>query len=53
MASFSKESPPNNPGLHTSPDEATKDYIMQQNVSALFTFRNTCADLKNGYLNTA
>lgn len=32
MASDSKESPSNNPGLHTNPDEATKGYIMQQTV---------------------
>ncbi|GFZ20423.1 lactoylglutathione lyase family protein [Actinidia rufa] len=32
MASVSKESPSNNPGLHTSRDEATKDYIMQQTM---------------------
>lgn len=32
MASDSKESPSNNPGLHTTPDEATKGYIMQQTV---------------------
>ncbi|TYJ02985.1 hypothetical protein E1A91_A13G267200v1 [Gossypium mustelinum] len=27
-----KESAANNPGLHTTPDEATKDYIMQQTM---------------------
>ncbi|PSR86564.1 Lactoylglutathione lyase [Actinidia chinensis var. chinensis] len=32
MTSVSKESPSNNPGLHTSRDEATKDYIMQQTM---------------------
>ncbi|KAL6953825.1 lactoylglutathione lyase [Sarracenia purpurea var. burkii] len=32
MASSSKESPFNNPGLHTTPDEATKSYIMQQTM---------------------
>ncbi|CAN1252953.1 Lactoylglutathione lyase [Linum perenne] len=29
-SSDSKDSPANNPGLHTSPDEATKGYLMQQ-----------------------
>ncbi|MBA0552755.1 hypothetical protein Golob_023534, partial [Gossypium lobatum] len=28
----SKESPANNPGLHSPPDEATKGYIMQQTM---------------------
>ncbi|XP_059659305.1 lactoylglutathione lyase isoform X2 [Cornus florida] len=32
MASDSKESASNNPGLHTSPDGATKGYIMQQTM---------------------
>ncbi|CAM8886377.1 unnamed protein product [Rhodiola kirilowii] len=32
MASESKESPANNPGLHATPDEATKGYIMQQTM---------------------
>ncbi|KAG2397540.1 Lactoylglutathione lyase [Vigna angularis] len=32
MASGPKESPANNPGLHTTPDEATKGYIMQQTM---------------------
>ncbi|THG05157.1 hypothetical protein TEA_019586 [Camellia sinensis var. sinensis] len=32
MASESKESPSNNPGLHTTPDEATKSYFMQQTM---------------------
>lgn len=32
MTSESKESPSNNPGLHSSPDEATKGYFMQQTV---------------------
>ncbi|XP_058199938.1 lactoylglutathione lyase isoform X2 [Rhododendron vialii] len=32
MASGSKESPSNNPGLQASPDEATKDYFMQQTM---------------------
>lgn len=32
MASEPKESPANNPGLHATPDEATKGYIMQQTV---------------------
>ncbi|XP_057954506.1 lactoylglutathione lyase isoform X2 [Malania oleifera] len=32
MASVSKESPSNNPGLHSSPDEATKSYFMQQTM---------------------
>ncbi|KAH7837401.1 hypothetical protein Vadar_013443 [Vaccinium darrowii] len=32
MASGFKESPSNNPGLHTSPDEATKGYFMQQTM---------------------
>ena len=31
-----KESPINNPGLNTKPDEATKGYIMQQTVSVPF-----------------
>ncbi|KAF9675170.1 hypothetical protein SADUNF_Sadunf09G0004200 [Salix dunnii] len=33
MASEAKESASNNPGLHTTPDEATKGYIMQQTVA--------------------
>ncbi|XP_020215260.1 lactoylglutathione lyase isoform X2 [Cajanus cajan] len=32
MAAEPKESPANNPGLHTTPDEATKGYIMQQTM---------------------
>ncbi|KAJ4979082.1 hypothetical protein NE237_009862 [Protea cynaroides] len=32
MASEPKESPSNNPGLHATPDEATKGYIMQQTM---------------------
>ncbi|KAJ4829691.1 hypothetical protein Tsubulata_007497 [Turnera subulata] len=32
MASEPKESGANNPGLHTTPDEATKGYIMQQTM---------------------
>ncbi|CBI17159.3 lactoylglutathione lyase isoform X1 [Vitis vinifera] len=32
MASEPKESPSNNPGLHSSPDEATKGYFMQQTM---------------------
>ncbi|KAK2643438.1 hypothetical protein Ddye_025201 [Dipteronia dyeriana] len=32
MASEPKESPANNPGLHVTPDEATKGYIMQQTM---------------------
>uniref|UniRef100_A0A7N0TWC8 Lactoylglutathione lyase n=1 Tax=Kalanchoe fedtschenkoi TaxID=63787 RepID=A0A7N0TWC8_KALFE len=32
MASESKESPANNPGLHATPDEATKGYHMQQSM---------------------
>lgn len=32
MASGPKENPSNNPGLHVTPDEATKGYIMQQTV---------------------
>ncbi|CAK9167567.1 unnamed protein product [Ilex paraguariensis] len=32
MASDSKESPSNNPGLHTTPDEATRGYFMQQTM---------------------
>ncbi|KAL5763962.1 hypothetical protein ACOSQ2_016556 [Xanthoceras sorbifolium] len=32
MASEPKESPANNPGLHTTVDEATKGYIMQQTM---------------------
>ncbi|POO01148.1 Glyoxalase I, conserved site [Trema orientale] len=32
MASQPKESPANNPGLHATPDEATKGYIMQQTM---------------------
>lgn len=40
MASEAKESASNNPGLHTTPDEATKGYIMQQTVSHFpFSFR--------------
>ena len=35
MASEPKESPSNNPGLHSSPDEATKGYFMQQTVPSL------------------
>ncbi|CAN1171808.1 Lactoylglutathione lyase [Linum perenne] len=31
-SSDSKDSPANNPGLHTSPDEATKGYLMQQTM---------------------
>ncbi|CAL1366891.1 unnamed protein product [Linum trigynum] len=31
-ASESKDSPASNPGLHTSPDEATKGYFMQQTM---------------------
>ena len=38
MASEPKESPANNPGLHATPDEATKGYFMQQTVSR-FDFR--------------
>lgn len=34
MASEPKESPANNPGLHATPDEATKGYFMQQTVRA-------------------
>lgn len=37
MAAELKESPANNPGLHTTPDEATKGYFMQQTVSELFS----------------
>lgn len=37
MASSSKESPSNNPGLGT-PDEATKEYFLQQAVSKLLVF---------------
>lgn len=33
MASESKDSPSNNPGLHATPDEATKGYFLQQTVS--------------------
>lgn len=36
MASESKESAANNPGLHTTPDDATKGYIMQQTVTLLY-----------------
>lgn len=36
MAAEPKESPANNPGLHTTPDEATKGYFMQQTVSLFF-----------------
>jgi len=36
MAAEPKESPANNPGLHATPDEATKGYIMQQTVSRFF-----------------
>ncbi|CAN4120361.1 unnamed protein product [Withania somnifera] len=32
MASDSKESPSNNPGLHATPDEATKGYFLQQTM---------------------
>ncbi|XP_031123294.1 lactoylglutathione lyase isoform X1 [Ipomoea triloba] len=32
MASGSKESPSNNPGLHANPDEATKGYFLQQTM---------------------
>ncbi|KAG6607160.1 Lactoylglutathione lyase, partial [Cucurbita argyrosperma subsp. sororia] len=32
MASVPKESPANNPGLHATPDDATKGYIMQQTM---------------------
>ncbi|BBH05018.1 lactoylglutathione lyase family protein / glyoxalase I family protein [Prunus dulcis] len=32
MASEPKESPANNPGLHATPDEATKSYFMQQTM---------------------
>ncbi|KAL9296792.1 hypothetical protein ACSQ67_022688 [Phaseolus vulgaris] len=32
MAAEPKESPANNPGLHATPDEATKGYIMQQTM---------------------
>ncbi|KAL8146381.1 lactoylglutathione lyase isoform X1 [Apium graveolens] len=32
MASGPKENPSNNPGLHVTPDEATKEYIMQQTM---------------------
>ncbi|KAM7522398.1 hypothetical protein LguiA_012300 [Lonicera macranthoides] len=32
MSSESKESPSNNPGLHTTPDEVTKGYFMQQTM---------------------
>lgn len=35
MASAPKESPANNPGLHATPDDATKGYIMQQTVRLL------------------
>lgn len=38
MASEPTESPANNPGLHATPDEATKGYFMQQTVSR-FDFR--------------
>ena len=38
MASEAKESPANNPGLHTTPDEATKSYFMQQTVIISFSF---------------
>ena len=33
-----KESPSNNPGLQATPDEATKDYFMQQTVIHFFPF---------------
>jgi len=33
MASDSKDSTSNNPGLHATPDEATKGYFLQQTVS--------------------
>jgi len=36
MAAEPKESPANNPGLHATPDEATKGYFMQQTVSRCF-----------------
>ncbi|KAK1398364.1 Lactoylglutathione lyase [Heracleum sosnowskyi] len=32
MASGPKENPSNNPGLHVTPDEATKGYVMQQTM---------------------
>ncbi|XP_027346222.1 lactoylglutathione lyase isoform X1 [Abrus precatorius] len=32
MAAEPKESPSNNPGLHTTPDQATKGYFMQQTM---------------------
>ncbi|XP_060169612.1 lactoylglutathione lyase-like isoform X2 [Lycium barbarum] len=32
MASGSKDSPSNNPGLHATPDEATKGYFLQQTM---------------------
>ncbi|XP_022998899.1 lactoylglutathione lyase isoform X2 [Cucurbita maxima] len=32
MASAPKESPANNPGLHATPDDATKGYMMQQTM---------------------
>ncbi|MCD9646812.1 Lactoylglutathione lyase [Datura stramonium] len=32
MASDSKDSPSNNPGLHATPDEATKGYFLQQTM---------------------
>ncbi|XP_040992815.1 lactoylglutathione lyase isoform X1 [Juglans microcarpa x Juglans regia] len=32
MASEPKESPANNPGLHATPDDATKSYFMQQTM---------------------
>ena len=41
MASAPKESPANNPGLHATPDDATKGYIMQQTVRLLPIFYNT------------
>lgn len=33
-----KESPANNPGLHTARDEATNGYFMQQTVSSFYSF---------------
>lgn len=42
MASGAKENPSNNPGLHVTPDDATKGYIMQQTVSHCFC---TCSFL--------
>ena len=45
MAAQHKESPDNNPGLHATPDEATKGYLMQLTVS-LYVFLYDCGYLK-------